>query len=311
MSIESGGYVPPEADQKKEPIVENKPVTEQTDWRKNMQQGLEIPPGESSGPVPVGGPENKEGLPWKERQPLDPPTPLINHPGTTTPTDQTGDSTSVSPVITPTEMSGNIASVPPDDSTTDFSMNSQQHDTKTQGDTVAQQKPALEHDELEKGPTTEPSKSISSDLPQEKGDMDEINYLKSMYFDDVSQNSQYPDTIDKKIVETKWEKLSPEETAKARDEFDTKKADLIKSWEEKNNIQWPIYDKDVFSENGRLIRPSGSKFDAHHIQPLSLGGNNSPENITPLHAVAHYDKQGIHSPESPYSSIAAKLDFGG
>jgi hypothetical protein len=44
---------------------------------------------------------------------------------------------------------------------------------------------------------------------------------------------------------------------------------------------------------------------------LSMGGENSSENITPLNALAHYDKQGIHSPTSPYNNIAAKLAFEG
>lgn len=41
----------------------------------------------------------------------------------------------------------------------------------------------------------------------------------------------------------------------------------------------------------------------HHIQPLSMGGKNEVGNITPMHASEHYDKQGVHAPDSPFSKL--------
>lgn len=34
-----------------------------------------------------------------------------------------------------------------------------------------------------------------------------------------------------------------------------------------------------------------------------MGGKNEASNITPLHAEVHYDKQGIHAPNSPYTKM--------
>ena len=100
-----------------------------------------------------------------------------------------------------------------------------------------------------------------------------------------------------------WKKLSPEETKNMRNDFDARKDDLKRQWEKKNGHQWPKYDHDVYSNKGKLIRRAGSDYDAHHIQPLNMGGKNEPENITPIHASAHYDRQGIHSNDSPYGKI--------
>ena len=92
-----------------------------------------------------------------------------------------------------------------------------------------------------------------------------------------------------------------------RDEFDDLKSGLKKEWEEKNGRPWPKYEHDVYSANGKLIRKAGSDYDAHHIQPLCLGGKNEVSNITPLRADVHYDRQGIHSMDSPYNKICNML----
>ena len=49
-------------------------------------------------------------------------------------------------------------------------------------------------------------------------------------------------------------------------------------------------------------------YDAHHIQPLGLGGKNEISNITPLHADIHYDSRGIHEKDSAYSKIVNLLE---
>ena len=135
-----------------------------------------------------------------------------------------------------------------------------------------------------------------------------LEKLLEDYFDDLKNRSEFPDTLPDKPFSTEdLEKLSPEEVAKRREEFDDKKAELKKQWELENGRPWPKYETDVYSANGKLIRKAGSDYDAHHIQPLCMGGKNEAKNITPLHAQEHYDKQGIHSPDSPYSKIEKSL----
>lgn len=144
----------------------------------------------------------------------------------------------------------------------------------------------------------------------DEGDNTEKNLDKILdeYFDDLIESSDYPDTIDDKPFEVSdLEKLTPEQNAEMREEFDDKKTQLKQEWEETYNIPWPKYEEDVYSSNGKLIRKEGSDYDAHHIQPLGMGGKNVAENITPLNAEVHYDKQGVHAPNSPYSELDKKL----
>ena len=130
----------------------------------------------------------------------------------------------------------------------------------------------------------------------------------SNYFDDLHKYSEYPETIPEKPFEASdLEKISPEENAKMREEFMDRKPELKREWEEQNGRPWPKYEQDVYSANGKLIRKAGSDYDAHHIQPLGMGGKNEASNITPLSAEVHYDKQGIHAPESVYSKIDKML----
>ena len=128
------------------------------------------------------------------------------------------------------------------------------------------------------------------------------------YFKDLKNRSECPETIKDRPFESKdLKKLSPEETAAKRDEFDDKKPELKKQWSEENGQPWPKYDEDVYSSNGKLIRKAGGDYDAHHIQPLGMNGKNEASNITPLHANEHYDKQGVHAPDSPYSKLDKTL----
>lgn len=137
---------------------------------------------------------------------------------------------------------------------------------------------------------------------------DELQELKEEYIDDIIENSEVPETIDEeKAKSAKYEKCSVEETAEKRAEFNKIKDSLIEEWEEKTGKKWPTYQEDVYSSNGSLIRRAGDKYDAHHIQPLSMGGKNEAGNITPLHAECHYDRQGVHSPDSAYAKLEQKL----
>ena len=130
-----------------------------------------------------------------------------------------------------------------------------------------------------------------------------FNELKDDYFDDVKSKSEYPETIDDSIKERDWRRIEPEENAQRREEFGDNKKELIKQWEADNGRSWPTYSEDVYSQNGKLIRRAGDKYDAHHVQPLTFDGKNESNNITPIHASSHYDKQGVHAPDSPYGKM--------
>ena len=128
--------------------------------------------------------------------------------------------------------------------------------------------------------------------------------LLEAYFDDLKARSEFPETLTGNEFDVSdLRKLSPEENAEMREEFDDLKPELKRQWEIENGRPWPKYETDVYSASGKLIRKAGSDYDAHHIQPLSLGGKNEASNITPLHAEVHYDKQGVHAPNSPYSQL--------
>lgn len=141
--------------------------------------------------------------------------------------------------------------------------------------------------------------------PDKESDVkDNADKIIEDYFNDLKDKSDCPETLPEKPFDVSdLHKRTPEENAAARNEFDDKKADLKKEWEKENGRPWPKYEHDVYSSNGRLIRTAGSDYDAHHIQPLSMGGKNEVKNITPLNAEVHYDKQGVHAPDSPYSRL--------
>lgn len=135
-----------------------------------------------------------------------------------------------------------------------------------------------------------------------------LEKTKNEYIDDLKANSECPETIpDNPFDCSDLKKMQPEEVAERREEFDDKKAQLKKEWEEKNGRPWSKYEHDVYSSNGKLIRKAGSDYDAHHIQPLGMGGKNEASNITPMNAEVHYDKQGVHAPDSPYSKLDKML----
>lgn len=153
--------------------------------------------------------------------------------------------------------------------------------------------------------TAEQGKDISFDKQEmpTTSDTKEFNELKNDYFDDLKSRSEYPDTINDSIKENDWKKIDPEQNGEMREEFGNSKNRLISDWEARNNQKWPTYREDVYSPNGKLIRRAGDKYDAHHIQPLTYDGKNSAENITPLHSSEHFDKQGVHSPNSPFGKM--------
>ena len=125
------------------------------------------------------------------------------------------------------------------------------------------------------------------------------------YSKDLKDKSECPETIPDKLFDASdLKKRTPEENAEKREEFADRRTQLKKEWEKANGGRpWPKYDHDVFSKNGNRIRGAGDDYDAHHILPLHLGGENVASNITPLNVDVHYDKQGIHAQDSSCSKL--------
>lgn len=181
-------------------------------------------------------------------------------------------------------------------------------DAETQQGDIETQKGDIQNpgqSESQKDIGTQENTQVGEGADSRKDVNDETEQkLKSDYLDDLQNRSEVPDTIDKdKAMEENYEKQTVEETQARRNEFNNSKSELIKKWEEENGRPWPRYEEDVY-HNGNRIRKAGDLYDCHHIQPLGHGGKNEVSNITPMHALEHYDRQGIHAGDSPY----AKLD---
>lgn len=128
------------------------------------------------------------------------------------------------------------------------------------------------------------------------------------YIDDLHRYSEFPETIpDVPFEVTDLKKTSPEERVMKREEFADVKAALKREWERVNGRPWPKYDHDVYSASDKQIRKAGTDYDAHHILPLCMGGNNEVSNITPYSVEVHYDKQGIHAPGSAFDRLVKLL----
>lgn len=156
---------------------------------------------------------------------------------------------------------------------------------------------------LEQKSVHETSKQEAELLQREKTDSKEsetFDEVVAKYYDDLKKNSEYPETIINDGLP--WIRLSPEEIAEKRTEFNTNKERLIAEWEKLNGKEWPRYKEDVYV-NGKIIRKAGDRYDAHHVKPLSFGGKNEASNLTPISAEKHFDKQGIHAPTSPYGLL--------
>ena len=146
--------------------------------------------------------------------------------------------------------------------------------------------------------------------PESRGEqqLESVEQTVQEYYEDLKEKSPCPETLPEKLPDADaYERISPEENAQKREEFTEKRTELKRAWEKANDRPWPKYETDIYSQNGKLIRQAGSDYDAHHIQPLCMGGKNEAANITPMHAADHYDKQGVHAPDSPYSKLEQQL----
>jgi len=131
--------------------------------------------------------------------------------------------------------------------------------------------------------------TVDDSIEDDSTEYAEIQEIKEGYFEDLRGSSEYPNTIVDNGKD--WERRDIVENAGMRDEFDSIKSDLISEWEANNGVEWPIYDEDVYTDSGSKIRSAGNRYDAHHIQPLTYGDENTASNITPLHALEHYEKK--------------------
>ena len=150
------------------------------------------------------------------------------------------------------------------------------------------------HDQAEQA-TTEIQDKYESNSENNKQDIQkkDVSELVQDYIDDLKSKSECPETILTDAIDSdKLEVQTPEKVAEKREEFDDNKAKLRKEWEELNHQEWPKYKEDVVNDDGKVIRKAGDNYDAHHIQPLQLGGENVASNITPLDVNSHRE---VHS----------------
>lgn len=123
----------------------------------------------------------------------------------------------------------------------------------------------------------------------------DVSKAISEYMKDLKSKSPCVDTLSKcKLSPDKLEVQPPEVVKELRKEFNNSsfKEKIRNEWEVLNGKEWPRYKEDVVNSRGEVVKRAGERYDAHHIQPLKLGGKNEASNITPLDMVKHSD---IHS----------------
>ncbi|WP_306821490.1 hypothetical protein [Metabacillus litoralis] len=113
-----------------------------------------------------------------------------------------------------------------------------------------------------------------------------------------SQIEKLKDTL----RENKYEKMTPLETLKHRNKFNSVKNKLIKEWEENTGQTWPRYTEEIYDKKGRLARDIGQPYDAHHIIENNFGGPHEWWNIHPAKFPDEH-QAGIHGKGSPSNKL--------
>lgn len=151
------------------------------------------------------------------------------------------------------------------------------------------------------GDTFDPDRRIDPEARKDETESKvDMPSLINEYLDDVKARSDCPETIpDRTFTASDISVRTPEENSMLREEFRALKEKLIVQWEKMNNREWPRYEKDVYVD-GVLVRKAGWRYDAHHLQPLKLGGKNEASNITPLR---YDDHQNVHREDGPCSRL--------
>ncbi|MEQ6378646.1 hypothetical protein RZN25_17720 [Bacillaceae bacterium S4-13-56] len=112
---------------------------------------------------------------------------------------------------------------------------------------------------------------------------------------DIPKNQK--ELIDKAIKDNDYFKLSKEETALHRQEFNKVRNTVIGEWEKNTGEKWPTYDNNVLDGAGTVLRKAGDKFDAHHLIENSFKGKHEWWNIHPAKFPDEH-QGGIHAPGS-------------
>jgi predicted ribonuclease toxin of YeeF-YezG toxin-antitoxin module len=95
-----------------------------------------------------------------------------------------------------------------------------------------------------------------------------------------------------------YKKLSDIEIARHRADFETRKNQIIKEWENQTGQEWPKYTESVFSKKGVELRKPGDLYDVHHIINNKFGGDNEWWNMHPAKFPDEH-QGGIHGAGSP------------
>lgn len=144
------------------------------------------------------------------------------------------------------------------------------------------------------------------------------DYFHNVYSKELARSEYIKElkVLNGDIAVENWSKVdlndfvlrTPEEVEKLRGVFKLDRLKLIEEWELKTGKKWPRYTEDVINpKTGKVVRHAGDRYDAHHIKPISMGGENVAENLTPLDITSH---QNIHSADSSYSRMRALLESG-
>ena len=126
------------------------------------------------------------------------------------------------------------------------------------------------------------------------------------YKKELLESSLYPDSLNlDELKPSDIKKVTFEELKDVRDEFNTSKEQLILEWEKQNGKNWPRHDRVVVK--GRVkVKEKGALYDAHHIMPLSWGGENVASNITPMEWTVHH--LGVHGKDSGFNKVSDLLN---
>ena len=101
----------------------------------------------------------------------------------------------------------------------------------------------------------EPHDKSEASLKSSKNDVEsrDVSQKAKDYIQDLKSKSECPDTIPEDTIDTsKLDVQPPDSVAEKREEFDDKKAQLRKEWEELNHQEWPKYKEDVVNADARL-----------------------------------------------------------
>ena len=129
--------------------------------------------------------------------------------------------------------------------------------------------------------------------------------LLDKYTSELKKYSEVPSTLKDLNITLKDLKAVPSEEVKTRrKEFSSQRSNLIKEWESVHGKEWPTYKKDMYDEYGHKVKEKGMRYDAHHKQPLCLGGKNEVSNITPMR---YDDHRMIHASGGSLDQLTKRI----